>query len=789
MSRIRRTSTLFCLSFALAAVGCGRTTTLGAGGDSGPDNYDARPHGQDLTPPPPDGFVLPDNLPPPPPLDMTPPPVDTTVPPTDLIPPIPDAWLPPPPTDGPQPPTDLPGPTSDIWPWPADTMPPLPDLPAPPDQGPCSPTCTQMCTVVISCGQYTGGYNKCVNECLSWASSQTKCLSDLICQGVSSCVPYGSCLTKPQLPDLVNKIFTASVSGSTVNYTVQTCNLGKAAAGSFYVDLYFHPGAKPTPKKYGNQFKQHKGLAAGACVNDTFTRQNTPAGTYASYVQLDSDDYVKEDNETNNVAGPLSVIVKSGPPPVKGPDLVIKSMIASTYTVFGNTVVRYTVTICNNGTQDAAASQVDVFYDQKSTPKAGDKGNNNRSVPALKAGNCTNRDVLRTGVSKGTYTSWAYVDTANKIKESVETNNAFGPVTVTTSGSTTGDLKITSFTYQAYAYNTVVYAIKVCNVGTGATGANEVGLYYNLATAPTTSTKTDRTSSVGLLQPNQCTTSYIPRPQTPTGTYTTWAYVDHGTKVTETNETNNTGGPLKVSVGGTANKPDLFFKSFTAKMNGTKLDFTMQVCNQGKSAATPFRVSLYYNLTAVPTAKQAGGQTSIVPILNAGSCRTITQSRNNPPTGTTNAYAYVDSWEWVSESNEKNNTAGPVTTTLSTQGCTTLCMFATYCGLFKWNQFGQCTNWCKGLDATTKTCAQKAMTSGSCSALKACNLPKPPPPPPSPLACYSVCNYLINTCKYLPSGQTLTCSALCLTRTSAQVTCAQAAMAKKQCIQTAICLF
>ena len=33
--------------------------------------------------------------------------------------------------------------------------------------------------------------------------------------------------------------------------------------------------------------------------------------------------------------------------------------------------------------------------------------------------------------------------------------------------------------------------------------------------------------------------------------------------------------------------------SAAAKMNGTKLDYTMQVCNQGKSAATPFRVDLY----------------------------------------------------------------------------------------------------------------------------------------------------------------------------------------------------
>jgi len=779
------------LTLAFVAAACGRSPTLpGFGADSGTGNYDARPGGQDLTPPVPDGLILPDNLPPPPdqgpqPPDLVPPLPDLS-PTNDILPPVPDAWIPQDQTGPPLP--DGPGPKPDVWPWPSDTAPPLPDMPIPPDQGPCSPTCTQMCTVLISCGLIKETYNQCVTNCLKWPAAQTTCLTNYICQGVSSCVPYSSCLTQPTKPDLVSTL-TASASGSTVTYTAKTCNQGKAAAsGNFYVDVYYNPKSKPTNKKYGNQFKQHKSLAAGACVTDTFTRKNTPAGTYKSYVQVDSDNYVAEANETNNVAGPVTVTVKTGPPPVKGPDLVIKSMSTYTYTIFGTTAVRYRVTVCNNGTVDAAASQVDVYYNQKSAPKAGAKGNTSRSVPALKAGNCTTRDLIRTGVGKGTYTSWAYVDTGNKIKETDETNNAFGPVTVSTSGTSNGDLKITSFTYQAYAYNTVLYRITVCNVGAGATGSTSVGLYYNLSAAPTSSTKPDRTSTVAVLQPKQCSTRYITRVQTKTGTYNSWAFVDPSNYIKETDEKNNIKGPLKVTVGGAANKPDLYFKSFSAKMNGTKLDYTMVVCNKGKSAATPFRVDLYYNLSAAPKAKQSGGQMSIVPVLNAGSCRTITRSRNNPPTGTTNAYAYADSWQWVSETDEKNNVAGPVKTTISLQGCTTLCMFATYCGLFKWSAFPQCLNWCKGLDSKTKTCAQNAQKSQSCSALKKCNLPKPPPPPPSPLACYSVCNWLTNTCKFVPSGQTLTCSALCMTRTSAQVACAQKAQKAKNCLQGVTCL-
>jgi len=775
------------LALALAAAGCGRTTPLGAGGDSGATAWDTNP-------PIPDGLILPDNLPPPlPDQGVPPPPPDQGPPVHDLIPPIPDAWiqhdLPVPPTDGPKPPPDLPGPTPDVWPWPPDTQPPLPDMPIPPDQGVCTPSCSQLCSVVISCGHYTGTYSKCVTECLSWTATQTQCLTKLVCAGISSCVPYGSCMIKPPQPDLVNKSFTASVSKSTVTYKVTTCNTGKGAAGAFAVDLFYDQKAAPKAGQTGNQSKQHTSLAVGACVSDTFTRTNTPNGTYASYVLADSGGAVSESSETNNAAGPVSVTVKVGPPPVKAPDLVVKKLTASTYTILGNTVVRYIATVCNSGTKDAAASRVDVYYNRKTAPTAGTKGNNSTSVPALKVGACTNRNIMRTSVGKGTYTSWAYADTANTIKESDENNNSYGPVTISTSGTKTGDLTIKSFTYQAYAYNTVLYRIYVCNVGTGATASTSVGLYMNLKSAPTSSTKPTASSSVGLLQPGQCSTRYITRVNTSTGTYSSWAFVDPNNYITETSETNNIKGPLKVSVGGTANKPDLYFKSFSAKMNGTKLDYKYQVCNQGKSAATPFRVDLYYNLSSAPKAKQSGGQASIVPVLNAGSCRTITRSRNNPPTGTSNAYVYADSWQWVSESKENNNVSGPVTTTLSTQGCTQICMFATYCGLFTWTQWMQCNNWCKGLDATKKKCVQTARQKQSCSDMKKCSLPKPPPPPPSPISCYQVCNYLVNTCKYLPSNQLITCTALCMQRSSSQVNCARKAVQAKQCIQTAMCLF
>ena len=761
-------------------VGCGRTLpNQGDKKDSSvrpvPDTTTPLPDGlpplpDSINPPPPPDF----GLPPPPPQDFGPPP-----PPQDTGPWPWDTQPPPPLDQGPWPwDSTPPPPPKDTGPWPWDVKPPTDITPPPKDIGPCVATCTQMCQVLIACGLYSGGYNKCASDCANWPSAQKSCLNKYICSGVSSCLTIGTCVAPTTLPDLVIQSFSASVSGSTVTYKVQVCNNGKGKANAFYLDVYYNRQTAPGPKNYGNKYAQIKnGLDPGKCSTNTFQRQNTPTGSYASWASVDTDGYVKESNENNNVKGPIKVVVSGGPPPpVKKPDLTIKSMaISVTGTYFGS--VRYRFTICNNGNADSKATEVHVYYNQTAKPKQKQKGDQSTGVPAIKAGNCVTRDIRRNFVSKGIYNSWGQVDPNNTVDESDETNNVHGPVKVAVNTTTPGaDLKISSFTYQNYAYNTVLYNIKVCNVGQGSSAATQVRLYYNLKAAPKQGQSGNRNVQVPGLQAGQCSTRYGTWVNAKAGTYYSYAYVDPQNTIKETSETNNVAGPIKVTVSSN-NKPDLYFKSFTGALSGKNIKYQMVVCNKGTAAATPFRVDLYYNRNSAPSAGQTGNIFNLVATLNVNACTTINRTRNNVANGTYKSYAQVDTGKWVAESNENNNVAGPVSTTIKPppmSECVSICIFAVQCGLFKVSQALQCV--------------QAAAKKKSCSDLKSCKTPPPPPPPPPPGVCADACSWLINTCKILPSNQYWTCFGACQNLPPNKIKCVQDNKKKNQCMQTVMCL-
>lgn len=759
------------LIFSLVMAGCGRTRTLG-GDDPQPDS---RPTIADSQTPFPDGLVVPDGITPPPPPDAGP---------------LPDNWIPPWPDLMPPPFDGLPPPPDTWQPQVDGIIPPPPDGGIPtPDIGPCTASCTQMCQVLISCGLFKGGMGKCLKECTIWPASQTSCLNKLICGGISSCMAFSTCVAPKNKPDLTITDLKASVASSTVTYTITTCNKGQADANGFYIDLYYDRTTAPSPKQYGARFTQIKTpLKPNACITVSFTRNNTPKGVYTSWAQVDSDEYIDESNESNNVFGPVKVSVSGAPPPPL-PDLTIKKMSAYVYGTY-ITMVRYTLEVCNIGGVDSVASEVHVYYNPGAPPKAGQKGDRSTSVPSLKAGACTTRYVIRMGASAGTYLSYGQVDPGNLITEASETNNVYGPLKFAVNTTTPGaDLTIKSFTYNAYAFNTVMYSMQVCNVGTGSTASTQVHVYYNRSSAPSQGQSGDRYTTVSGLAPGQCTTRYITRVNTSSGTYNSWAYVDPKNTVTESNETNNVAGPLKVSVGGTANKPDLYFKTFTATTLGANFQYKMEVCNKGNSAANFFRVDLYYNLSSAPKTGQNGNQNSYVAMLNAGSCTKIDKTYSNPPTGTYNAYAQVDTSNWVSESDEKNNVAGPQTVAMgSTSGCTTTCTFAMTCGLFGWTDWQQCYSWCKSLTGSAKTCVDNAKAKWSCSELKKCTLPPIPPPPPPPWVCPTVCSWLVNTCKLIPSSMLATCTLGCFSMDQKKIACMQSAYTAKQCMSALICM-
>ena len=653
----------------------------------------------------------------------------------------PDGWSP---TDG-GPDRRIPPPPTDFWPPPppVDGWPPPPPMdfwpPPPPTDGPCVATCIQKCQLLKNCGLLPGGVGQCANQqCPGWPASQSSCLANLVCYPVPGpiCSFVQQCVVNPnQQPDLTITSFKATVQGSNVTYTITTCNQGKGASGNFFVDLYYDRTSPPGLQEFGDQYNSYgAGLAPGACNNTTFTRANTPAGSYSSWAQVDADGIVAESVESNNVAGPIKVTVSSPPPP-KGPDLVIQSMTA---TVYGTTsvTVRYQMVICNIGTDPSSGTQVHVYYNQAGAPAPGQPGDKLTTVPGLQPGNCSTRNVYRYGTPQGTYTSWAQVDPNNQVTETIETNNVSGPAQVTVGTTPGADLTIKVFDHTILGQSTVRYRMQVCNVGTGSTGFTVVHVYFNQATAPSSGSPGDQSTYVPMLQPGACTYRYVYRQGTPQGTYTSWAQVDPYNQITETNESNNVTGPIKVIVGGTGQKADLSFKSFTANLVqspiGTTLAYSMVVCNTGQAAATSFRVDVYYNRATPPAVSQYGNTFQYVPALGVGACTTVNRNYFNPPAGTYTSWAQVDAANQVSETNESNNVAGP-----------------------------------------------QLVVVGSTP---------PPPPPPPPGVCPDLCNYVINTCKFLPASQYWVCIGACENLTPDKITCAQNAKAQNQCNQLLLCM-
>jgi subtilase family serine protease len=715
------------------------------------------------------------------------PPFDGFVPPRDgFVPPF-DGFVPPfdgfvPPFDGFVPPFDGFVPPFDGF-VPPDITPPMD---ARPDTG-CNPSCADLCGLVSTCGL---GIPNCTAACPGWDKATFNCASNIYCspKAFIDCVGLKTCLSPPpQQPDLRVTGLKASVAGSTVTYSAIICNGGSTATGTYFVDLYYNRSAPPQTSQFGDAFKQQSSLGPGVCTPVSFTRTNTSPGAYRSWIQLDADTQVTESDETNNVDGPITVTVTAPP---RGPDLTIRSIDVRLYGTT-TTTVSYSIRICNDGSQRSSNTQVHVYYNLTRPPVTGQTGDTFTTLTALDAGACITRTISRSGTPLGTYQSYAQVDPLDAVAEAREDNNIFGPKAVVVGSSPGSDLRIESFTATPSGSNSVRYRARVCNRGTGASGSTTVSVYYNRPSAPTASDPGDQLTSVPILQPGSCTDRSIYRSGTPPGTYISWAYVDRPNVVTETREDNNIAGPVTVSVTLPQLRPDLRFSAFTVSTNGSTVTYSIRVCNFGNGPAGPTQVDLYFNRPSTPPSGLSGDRVLFVTSLAQGSCRTLPVTRSSTPPGSYRSYVRVDRLNQVQESNESNNTRGPVYALVTSNSltCNQICITAITCGIFSPTDFSQCSIWCSNLSSTQKSCADNAVRTNNCSALRTCAPIPPPPPPPPPQTCQSLCTWLDKTCRLLPSGGSALCLQVCAGLTPTQLQCAQTAQQQGQCSQALGCVF
>jgi subtilase family serine protease len=692
--------------------------------------------------------------------------------------------------------------------------------------------CDQICQLAVFC-QVLPDYGQCMQNCPLYPPDELACAAKAVQQ--ADCDALRQCLTGPQvLPDLTVVSFTAQVSGSTVAYKATVCNQGNAASQGFYLDLYYDRPQRPAMWDFGDDYQPVAALPPLACQDVTFTRQGTPDGTYASWLQADADNYVAEANEDNNVAGPVTVTVAPAP----RADLVISSFTAA---VSGGTV-DYKVTVCNQGQAAAASPFVDIYYDRNGAPAPYVYGDQSQKVAALAVGACAAVTITRTGTPTGTYRSWAQVDADNAVTEANEANNLAGPVQVTVQlpPLQQPDLVVQSFS-ATVAGQTVTGTVVVCNTGAVAAGAFDLAGYYNLNQAPAPGQAGDVALHIAGLAAGQCVTRSHARANTPAGTYKMWVYADVAGSVLESNEANNIAGPVSVTVTPIPPLPgtDLVVSSCTATVFQSTVDYEVVVCNTGDQAASHFTVGVYYNLATAPAPGQVGDLQKEVASLAAGACTTLPFARSGTPVGTYASWCQVDVKQQVAESNEANNVAGPVAVTvtqtptgtpdlaiqsfISSVNGTTVTYTLNVCnvgdaaaggfyvdlyyhraaaptaGIFgdqSQGVAGLAPQACKALTFTRVATPPGTYTSwvqadaqnAVAEANEANNVAGPAVVKiEPPLDCGQVCGWLISSCN-LPSFLASVCQNLCGNLTPAQQTCVRAAMTAMDCQATWTCL-
>jgi len=326
------------------------------------------------------------------------------------------------------------------------------------------------------------------------------------------------------VPDLVVQTFSALASGSTVTFSATVCNFGGSTSASFYLDVYYNRVGAPACPTLGDDYVTIAGLDAGACTTRTFTRTNTPLGSYLGWARVDAGCSVSESDEDNNNKSAGYTVASQA-------DLMLQSFTA----VVSGTTVTFNVNVCNNGGTAASNVDLELYYHRTSAPGCASVHDQQLTITSLAMGACTTRTFTRTNTPTGAYSGWARVDADCAIAESNENNNH------TSASYTVGaqpDLTVQSFK-AAVSGTTVTFTATVCNSGGTTTGSFYLDLYYNRVAAPACPTLGDAFKTITGMAAGACATHTFTRSATPIGAYTSWARMDSTCSVSETNENNN----------------------------------------------------------------------------------------------------------------------------------------------------------------------------------------------------------------------------------------------------------
>ena len=471
-------------------------------------------------------------------------------------------------------------------------------------------------------------------------------------------------------PDLVILSITPSntspTAGDNIDVEVVVKNQGDADAVAFDVGLYYNESAEPSPGDGADRTENvAAGLAAGAETTVTFTNVTSAiAASWQMYAVADdkvpASDDVEESDEGNNAAGPVGVVWGSVG---TSPDLIIVSVSPTNSDPAIGEAISVDVIVENQGTADAGAFNIGLFYDEAAPPNPGDPADKTKNVSSL--AQSTQTTVTFTGVTSSTTGSWsmyAVADNGLAIAESEEGNNVSTAAAVTWHAP---ELVITSVVPSSAdpdVGTSITVDVTVMNNGDAPASAFDVAFFYNEASAPAVGDAADQTKNVASLGIGASTVvQFTGITSSSSGAWSMYAIADNGSAVLESNESNNVDGPTAVTWHG----PDLVVSAITpsnsAPTTAETISVDVTVRNLGDRDATAFDVALFYNKATSPSVGDIADQTQNVGSLVAGDLTTVTFSGiTNTVEEVWKTWAIADNGSAVTEGDETNNVGGPV---------------------------------------------------------------------------------------------------------------------------------
>ncbi len=419
---------------------------------------------------------------------------------------------------------------------------------------------------------------------------------------------------------------------------------------AFQIDLWEHRTSGPTDLTGSNADWTVSGLAKSR-YTDFFEHQFTPStsGTFRAWAWIDSTEVVTEDDETNNT-GSCSYTVDPMP------DLVSSLELSPDAAGLGQDVEAL-VTASNEGTADSGPFYLSLWEHLDEEPTDASLNDEWWSFEELTAGaSTTTNTYLFTPSATGSYRAWALADSRRNVAEAYENNNASGAdYTVKAPDLVVSSLSVTPDSLALG--ETVVASVTGTNQGDASAGSFLLSLWEHLTREPVDGSGASAfwsfTDLRGGASTDRKTHSFQP---SGAGSFTAWAFIDSGSQVTESEETNNTG-----SYTYTVNAPDLIVTSLTVAPEpselGTELTATFKAKNQGDLAAEAFRIDLWEHLGSPPAGTGGDAFWAVTNLDPQEETSPRTYTFTPGALGSYTAWVLADSADDLVESDETNNAA------------------------------------------------------------------------------------------------------------------------------------